>query len=83
MLEDPPPSIDLFGFGPFMRWAIHDRSDDRHHGVDGVKFSKCWSPSKFKFRSANDFGCADWEWLLRWYSTYNPPRMLFWLEGPD
>ncbi|KAH9829836.1 uncharacterized protein C8Q71DRAFT_862943 [Rhodofomes roseus] len=32
---------------------------------DKVTFSKPWSPTKVKFRMAAEFGCDDWEWLMR------------------
>ncbi|KAM5534148.1 hypothetical protein V8D89_012168 [Ganoderma adspersum] len=78
VLEDPHPSIDLFGYAAFLRWTLRDHGDDRGHGVDRPKFSRCWLPSKFRFRSAEDFGCAEWEWLLRWYNDDLTPGLFDW-----
>ncbi|KAH9829840.1 uncharacterized protein C8Q71DRAFT_390639 [Rhodofomes roseus] len=32
---------------------------------DGVTLSQPWSLTKTEFRTAADFGCEDWEWLMR------------------
>ncbi|PIL26349.1 hypothetical protein GSI_12105 [Ganoderma sinense ZZ0214-1] len=72
----PPPSLDLFGFGAFLRWIIRIRSDGQ--GLHRWKYSPCWPLPKVKFRSAEDFGCAGWEWLLRWYDDDLTPRLFDW-----
>ncbi|TBU21863.1 hypothetical protein BD311DRAFT_869709 [Dichomitus squalens] len=64
ILEDPPDALELLGYGPFLRWLVRDHDDPDD---DRPKYSPCWSASKLIFRTVEDFGCADWEWLLRWH----------------
>ncbi|KAI1783446.1 hypothetical protein LXA43DRAFT_977125 [Ganoderma leucocontextum] len=65
LLHDPgpPASLELLGYGPFVRWLVRGHaSDDRR-----PTRPPCWPASKVRFRCAEDFGCAEWEWLLRWH----------------
>ena len=73
ILEDPPASLKLLGYGPFLRWLVRDHDDPND---DRPKYSPCWSASKLHFRTAQDFGCTDWEWLLRWHDYYDLGRPL-------
>ena len=33
------------------------------------EYGPCWPLEKVKYRTVEDFGCADWEWLLRWHDS--------------
>ncbi|KAH9829829.1 uncharacterized protein C8Q71DRAFT_788665 [Rhodofomes roseus] len=56
-LADAVASLRLIG----CRWRF--REVER---VDGeVKMSEPWSQTKVRFRTVQDFGCEDWEWLMR------------------
>ncbi|KAH9926649.1 uncharacterized protein BXZ73DRAFT_102905 [Epithele typhae] len=60
--EDPPPELELLGFGPFVRW----RFPHPDPSVDSLpEWSPRWPPWKLRFRGARDFGNADWAWLMR------------------
>ncbi len=68
LLEDPPVSLELVGYGPFLRWLVRGNDDPDD---DRLEYSPSWPLSKVKFRSADDFGCAEWEWLLRWHGAFD------------
>ncbi|KAI1783471.1 hypothetical protein LXA43DRAFT_1102495 [Ganoderma leucocontextum] len=72
ILEDPPASLELLGYGPFVRWLVRDHND---LDDDRPKYSPCWPASKVQFRSVDDFGCATWEWLLRWHGAFSIDEM--------
>ncbi|KAH9926652.1 uncharacterized protein BXZ73DRAFT_49227 [Epithele typhae] len=60
--EDPPPALDLLGFGPFVRWLVP--SPDLT--VESLpEWSPRWPLWKLRFRAERDFGNADWAWLMR------------------
>ncbi|KAH9837956.1 uncharacterized protein C8Q71DRAFT_755366 [Rhodofomes roseus] len=62
-LTDAVPSLRMIG-----RWGRF-REVER---VDGeVKMSEPWSHTKVEFRTVQDFGCEDWEWLMRGYPLLN------------
>ena len=68
LLEDPPASLQLVGYGPLLRWLVRDHDDS---GGARPEYSPSWSTQKVQFRTADDFGCAEWEWLLRWHGAFN------------
>ena len=55
----PPPNLELFGYGSQM----HPIGRDPATGLAIVH--PRWPYPKVHFRTAGDFGNADWEWLLR------------------
>ncbi|KAI1787077.1 hypothetical protein LXA43DRAFT_1098574 [Ganoderma leucocontextum] len=72
LLEDPPASLELVGYGPFLRWLVRDHGDNDPDDSDRLaEYSPSWPLSKVQFRSADDFGRAEWEWLLRWHGAFN------------
>ncbi|KAH9926584.1 uncharacterized protein BXZ73DRAFT_102844 [Epithele typhae] len=63
LLEDPPPALELYGFGPYLRWLVP--GPDGPDAYPPRQWTEHWPPRKVTFRTVEDFGCADWEWLLR------------------
>ena len=66
--EELPSSLELFGYGLYLRPIERDY---RHSSIDEPTvgrpaFGPCWPIEKVMFRTAQDFGSSDWEWLLRW-----------------
>ncbi|PIL35452.1 hypothetical protein GSI_02179 [Ganoderma sinense ZZ0214-1] len=59
ILRSPPPSLELFGYGR----QIHPIGRDLATGAAVVR--PRWPYPKVYFRTADDFGNAGWEWLLR------------------
>ncbi|KAI0351126.1 hypothetical protein OH77DRAFT_1439433 [Trametes cingulata] len=59
LLEDHPPSLKLTGYGPYLRWIEQDPDTWL------PAYAPSWPPHKVKFRTVEDFGCEDWDWLLR------------------
>ena len=59
VLENPPPKLELFGYGA----QIRPIGRDPHTGAAVVR--PRWSYPKVYFRTADDYGNDDWEWLLR------------------
>ncbi|KAM5537235.1 hypothetical protein V8D89_009168 [Ganoderma adspersum] len=59
ILHDPPPNLELLGYGAQM----HPMGRDPATGA--VVVHPRWPYPKVHFRTAEDFGNADWEWLLR------------------
>ena len=64
LLEDHPASLQLVGYGPYLRWLRRD-DPDSPDGDGKPSYSSCWSLEKVAHRTVEDFGCEDWEWLLR------------------
>lgn len=50
-------SLELVG----LKNAFHDVE----RTGDDVKLSEKWSDRKVEFRGIDDFGCEEWEWLMR------------------
>ena len=66
LLEDPPPSLELVGYGPHLRWLMRN-PDAEKPGELPRCYSPHWPFSKVTFRTVDDFsGEEDWEWLLRY-----------------
>ncbi|KAJ8502097.1 hypothetical protein ONZ51_g147 [Trametes cubensis] len=59
LLEDHPPSLELVGYGPYLRWLEQDPE------TGFPAYSPPWRRSQVMFRGVHEFGCEDWEWLLR------------------
>ncbi|RDX43342.1 hypothetical protein OH76DRAFT_1390660 [Lentinus brumalis] len=64
ILANPPSSLQLFGYGSELRWLERDPQNGM------PKDSAPWPISKVRFCTAEDFGCADWEWLLRHHVSH-------------
>ncbi|KAI0640855.1 hypothetical protein C8Q79DRAFT_1106951 [Trametes meyenii] len=56
--KDSCPSLELLGTGPELSWTQRDANSE-------LAFSKAWNYWTVAMRTIDDFGCADWEWLLR------------------
>ncbi len=59
LLDHPPPSVELVGFNEDIGWV------EREPGTGRVAYSECWPLSKVYYRTAEEFGCEEWEWLLK------------------
>ena len=57
--QEPPPNLELFGYGS----QIHPMTRDPTTGAH--RLCPRWPYPKVYFRTANDYGDEDWEWLLR------------------
>ncbi len=60
------PSLELFGYNQDMRWVSHEDSD-----AGTAELGEHWAHSRVQFRTRDDFGCEDWEWLLRHHGEDN------------
>lgn len=56
----PPPSAELIGFNEDIRWVQREWGTGRWLG-----YSESWPLSRVYNRTVEDFGCEEWEWLLR------------------
>ncbi|KAM5539333.1 hypothetical protein V8D89_007024 [Ganoderma adspersum] len=56
----PPPSAELVGFNEDIRWVEREWGTGRWMG-----YSESWPLSRVYNRTVEDFGCEEWEWLLR------------------
>ncbi|PIL26350.1 hypothetical protein GSI_12106 [Ganoderma sinense ZZ0214-1] len=65
--EDLPSSLELFGNRADIHPIIRAASAPNGASASRSKFGPCWSLEKIAFRTVEDFGCADWEWLFRWH----------------
>ncbi|KAI1796940.1 hypothetical protein LXA43DRAFT_495097 [Ganoderma leucocontextum] len=59
IFQDPPPNIELFGYGA----QIHPMR--RESTIGPAVLYPRWPYPKVYFRTADDYGDEDWEWLLR------------------
>ena len=59
LLEHPPPSVELVGFNVNLAWVEREPETRR------VAYGECWPLSKVYYRTAEEFGCEEWEWLLK------------------
>ncbi|KAM5534147.1 hypothetical protein V8D89_012167 [Ganoderma adspersum] len=70
VIEDLPSSLELFGnradIYPILRESLGEENSDVNASHSTV-FGPCWSLEKIAFRTVEDFGCAEWEWLFRWH----------------
>ena len=64
LLKDHPDSLQLVGYGPYLRWLRPDDPDSPYR-PDKPSYSPCWPLERVAHRTVEDFGCDDWEWLLR------------------
>ena len=55
----PAPSVELVGFNEDIRWAEREAVTGR------AVYSESWPLSKVYCRTVEEFGCEEWEWLLR------------------
>ncbi|KAI0640854.1 hypothetical protein C8Q79DRAFT_920710 [Trametes meyenii] len=60
LLEDHPDALELVGYGPHLRWIERDPE------TGSPVYSPRWTDTKVRFRTVEDFGCKDWDWLLRY-----------------
>ncbi|KAI8992715.1 hypothetical protein BD414DRAFT_481965 [Trametes punicea] len=61
LLEDHPPELELFGYGPDLRLIESDAETGR------PVYSRCWDYAKVQLWTAHYFGCEEWDWLLRYH----------------
>ncbi|KAH9900680.1 hypothetical protein C8Q73DRAFT_636490 [Cubamyces lactineus] len=76
LLEDHPPSLELVGYGPYLRWLERDSET----GLPA--YSPPWKWGKVMFRDVHEFGCEDWEWLLRGRALQELGAYIQQLRGP-
>ncbi|RPD53277.1 hypothetical protein L227DRAFT_402802 [Lentinus tigrinus ALCF2SS1-6] len=62
--SDPPPSVELLGYGMNMHWVTRDPARRK-----AVRLSPYWPYRTVFLRSVDDFGDEDWEWLSRHHGT--------------
>lgn len=74
----PPPSLELFGYNQDMHWVSHGRSDA---SMVELSASERWPYSRVQFRTRDDFGCEDWEWLLRHHGEDNEDVFCEWVRS--
>lgn len=69
LLQDLPESLELVGYGPCLQWILRDNfysvTDRLNDPPAGPHYSAMWSLEKVEHRTAEHFGCKEWEWLLR------------------
>ena len=51
--------LELLGYNYEVRWVLRDAD------TGSVSFTDTWPLARVLFRTADDFGCEEWEWLLR------------------
>ena len=70
-IEELPDSLELYGYGlyvhPVVRAPSGDVGADGNNNTARAEFGPCWPLDKVVFRTKEDFGCEDWEWLFRWH----------------
>ncbi|PIL26343.1 hypothetical protein GSI_12099 [Ganoderma sinense ZZ0214-1] len=71
----PLPFLELFGYNQDMHWACHENNSD----AGTVELGERWPYSRVQFRTRDDLGCEDWEWLLRHHGEDNED--IFWIWG--
>ncbi|KAH9851288.1 hypothetical protein C2E23DRAFT_251432 [Lenzites betulinus] len=59
LLKDHPPRMELLGYGVRMSGI------QRKASTGEWAFAPLWDDPRMAFRTVEDFGCEDWEWLLR------------------
>ena len=57
--DHPPPSVELIGFNEDLRWVECEPETGQ------VAYTKSWPLPRVYNRTVEDFGCEEWEWLLR------------------
>ncbi len=65
--EELPSSLELFGYGLYLRSIVRHPDSSISEEATRPTFGPCWPLEKVMFRTAQDFGSSDWEWLLRWH----------------
>ncbi len=75
IFQDPPPNLELFGYGA----QIHPMGRDSATGA--ALLHPRWSYPKVYFRTANDYGNEDWEWLLRHHGYDEDEHCRFLLQA--
>ncbi|EJF64849.1 hypothetical protein DICSQDRAFT_167001 [Dichomitus squalens LYAD-421 SS1] len=63
VLNNPPPNLELFGYGAQIRPIGRDPT------TGAVVVRPRWPYPKVYFRTADDYGNDDWEWLLRYHGN--------------
>ncbi|KAI0692126.1 hypothetical protein C8T65DRAFT_670052 [Cerioporus squamosus] len=77
LLEHRPPSLELVGLGSKLRWVVRSETESEsgcksagdRDDADVCAYSAPWSLAKVWFRTVEDFGDRDWEWLLRGHNA--------------
>lgn len=59
LLKDHPPALKLVGHGSCLS------SLERDPATGEAAYGPVWDEETVGFRTVEDFGCEDWEWLLR------------------
>ncbi|KAH9926646.1 uncharacterized protein BXZ73DRAFT_102902 [Epithele typhae] len=65
LLDDPPPSLELFGYGKRLRWRVREERPDAE---PLWHWSPPWSECKVAFLTEADYGDADWYWITKNWS---------------
>ncbi|KAM5534151.1 hypothetical protein V8D89_012171 [Ganoderma adspersum] len=68
------PSLELFGYNQDICWVSQENSD-----AGTAELGERWPYERVQFRTRDDFGCEDWEWLLRHHGEDNED--VFWIWG--
>ncbi|KAI1787073.1 hypothetical protein LXA43DRAFT_896729, partial [Ganoderma leucocontextum] len=71
--SSPLPSLELFGYNQNMHWVSSKDSD-----AGAVELGERWPYPRVQFRTRDDFGCEDWEWLLRHHGEDNEDVFCEW-----
>lgn len=59
LLKDYPPALELVGYGSCLS------TFERNFVTGQAVYGPIWDEETTGFRTVEDFGCEDWEWLLR------------------
>ncbi|OJT03111.1 hypothetical protein TRAPUB_6339 [Trametes pubescens] len=59
LLKAHPPALQLVGWGTRLDWLQRDSP------IDEAVYGAPWKDTTVAFRTVEDFGYEDWEWLLR------------------
>ncbi|EIW57067.1 uncharacterized protein TRAVEDRAFT_73319 [Trametes versicolor FP-101664 SS1] len=68
LLKDHPPALELVGYGSCLSTFQRDLATGE------AAYGPMWDEETTGFRTVEDFGCEDWEWLLRnhdWNSLHS------------
>ena len=60
LFDHPPPRAELVGVHEDLRWVERDPQTGERVG-----YSESWPLSRVYNRTVDDFGCEEWEWLMR------------------
>ncbi|OJT03105.1 hypothetical protein TRAPUB_6333 [Trametes pubescens] len=68
LLKDHPPALQFVGYGSCLG------TFERNFATGEAAYGPVWDEETAGFRTVEDFGCEDWEWLLRnhdWNSLHS------------